>query len=215
MTIPKGSRIILLLAAASRDPDLFANPDQFDPDRPKHRALRPRRWHPLLLRCPAGASGRAARTDCHRPRAGEPEAARRSAAVPAEPRVARPDPPTRLDRRDLRLALDRARPHLGAELLKAASGRGHSRIRERARPDRRTRASAPRSSRRPSGARTRRVRRSSTVARRVAGRAGACRLGTVAFRRRATSVQRASAAPRRDLARSPGAMTSPPPMITT
>ena len=71
---------------------------------PEHRALRTRRWHPLLLRCPAGASGRAARTDCHRPRAGEPEAARRSAAVPAEPRVARPDPPTRLDRRDLRLA---------------------------------------------------------------------------------------------------------------
>ena len=34
LTIPKGSRIILLLAAASRDPDLFANPDQFDPDRP-------------------------------------------------------------------------------------------------------------------------------------------------------------------------------------
>jgi cytochrome P450 len=32
-TIPKGSRIILLLAAASRDPDLFANPDEFDPDR--------------------------------------------------------------------------------------------------------------------------------------------------------------------------------------
>ena len=34
VTIPKGSRIVLLLAAASRDPDLFANPDQFDPDRP-------------------------------------------------------------------------------------------------------------------------------------------------------------------------------------
>ena len=34
LTIPKGPRIILLLAAASRDPDLFANPDQFDPDRP-------------------------------------------------------------------------------------------------------------------------------------------------------------------------------------
>ena len=34
VTIPKGSRIILLLAAASRDPDLFDNPDQFDPDRP-------------------------------------------------------------------------------------------------------------------------------------------------------------------------------------
>src|SRR4029078_10386145 len=34
VTIPKGSRIVLLLAAASRDPDLFNNPDQFDPDRP-------------------------------------------------------------------------------------------------------------------------------------------------------------------------------------
>ncbi len=66
---------------------------------PAHRALRPRRWHPLLLRCPAGASGRAARTDCHRPRAGQPQAARRSAAVPAEPGAARPDPPPRLDRR--------------------------------------------------------------------------------------------------------------------
>jgi cytochrome P450 len=36
-TIPKGSRIILLLAAASRDPDLFVNPDEFDPDRPDNQ----------------------------------------------------------------------------------------------------------------------------------------------------------------------------------
>jgi cytochrome P450 len=32
-TIPKGSRIVLLLAAASRDPDRFPEPDLFDPDR--------------------------------------------------------------------------------------------------------------------------------------------------------------------------------------
>ena len=68
VTIPKGSRIILLLAAASRDPDLFANPGSVRSGPPEHPALRTRRWHPLLLRCTAGASGRAARTDCHRPR---------------------------------------------------------------------------------------------------------------------------------------------------
>jgi cytochrome P450 len=36
-TIPKGSRVVLLLAAASRDPDRFANPDVFDPDRPDNQ----------------------------------------------------------------------------------------------------------------------------------------------------------------------------------
>jgi cytochrome P450 len=32
-TIPKGSRIVLMLASASRDPDLFGEPDRFDPRR--------------------------------------------------------------------------------------------------------------------------------------------------------------------------------------
>ncbi|HUK68325.1 MAG TPA: cytochrome P450 [Streptosporangiaceae bacterium] len=32
-TIPQGARVILLLAAASRDPERFPHPDRFDPDR--------------------------------------------------------------------------------------------------------------------------------------------------------------------------------------
>jgi cytochrome P450 len=36
-TIPKGARIIYALAAANRDPDRFADPRRFDPDRPHNQ----------------------------------------------------------------------------------------------------------------------------------------------------------------------------------
>jgi len=38
-TIPRGARIILLLAAASRDPERFTHADRFDPDRPDNEHL--------------------------------------------------------------------------------------------------------------------------------------------------------------------------------
>ena len=38
-TIPKGSPIVLMLAAGSRDPDQFPDPDRFDPDRTNNQHL--------------------------------------------------------------------------------------------------------------------------------------------------------------------------------
>jgi cytochrome P450 len=38
-TIPQGARVTLLLAAASKDPDQFSDPDRFDPDRPDNQHL--------------------------------------------------------------------------------------------------------------------------------------------------------------------------------
>lgn len=39
MTVPKGDNMLLLTAAAHRDPEALERPDEFDPDRPVIRHL--------------------------------------------------------------------------------------------------------------------------------------------------------------------------------
>ena len=36
-TIPRGARVVLLLAAANREPERFPHPERFDPDRPDNQ----------------------------------------------------------------------------------------------------------------------------------------------------------------------------------
>ena len=104
VTIPKGSRIILLLAAASRDPDLFDNPDQFDPDRPniEHYGLGGG-IHYCFGAPLARLEGQIALTAIARGL----ENPKLLVDPPPYGRApcCRPDPPTRLDRRDLRLTV--------------------------------------------------------------------------------------------------------------
>jgi cytochrome P450 len=92
-TIPKGSRIVLLTAAASRDPELFDHPDEFDPDRPKNLHYGFGGGIHYCFGAPAGPPRGPAGADGDRPRLHEPAPRGRSAAVPPEPGPPRPDPP--------------------------------------------------------------------------------------------------------------------------
>ena len=49
-TIPAGARVLLLFAAANRDPRHYDDPDTFDLQPQPVRPPRLRRWHPLLPR---------------------------------------------------------------------------------------------------------------------------------------------------------------------
>jgi apoptosis-inducing factor 3 len=98
-TIPAGSPVVLLLAAGSRDPQQFEQPERFDPDRHDHQHLGFRRRDPLLLRRAPGAAGGPARAARVGAAAGEPAARRGPAPIPAQPDPARAASPADRDRR--------------------------------------------------------------------------------------------------------------------
>ena len=98
-TIPKGSRIVLLLAAANRDPELFVNPDQFDPDRPDIQHYGFGGGIHYCFGAPLARLEGQLRADGDRPPPREPATDGRSAALPAEPGAPGPDPPRSRHRR--------------------------------------------------------------------------------------------------------------------
>ena len=91
-TIPAGGRVLLLFAAANRDPRNYAEPGRLRRDSQPHRPPRLRKRHPLLPRRPPGSNrrpGGAARADPP----GRADRAGRRAALERQRLGARPDPP--------------------------------------------------------------------------------------------------------------------------